>query len=114
MKEQVFKEVCSKAKEVTGLDVRYTRSRKRDIVQTKSAIVNVLHKFYGLNLVEIGGLIGYHHTTVIHFLRDHSARYRYDNEYCQIYDQLSRHAMDTTEYISVDKMLGVMKNALSV
>lgn len=114
MKEQVFKEVCWKAKEVTGLDIRYTRSRKKDIVQTKSAIINVLHKFYGFNLVQIGELIGMHHTTVIHHLRDHTSRYRFEDEYCQLYDHLSRHAISTSEHISVEKTLNLMRNALSV
>lgn len=114
MREQVFKEVCGKAKEVTGLDIRYTRSRKKDIVQTKSAIINVLHKFYGFNLVQIGELIGMHHTTIIHHLRDHPSRYRFEDEYCRLYDQLSRHAISTSEHISVEKTINLMRNALSV
>lgn len=114
MREQVFREVCKKAQEETGLDIRYTKSRKKDIVQTKSAIINVLHKFYGFNLPQIGELIGMHHTTVIHHLRDHPSRYRFEDEYCQLFDKLSRHAMSTSEHISVEKTLTLMRNALSI
>jgi hypothetical protein len=114
MKEQIFSEVCQVAKEVSGLDIRYTRSRKREFVSVKCAIVNVLHKYYGLKLVQIGSLLDFHHTTVIHHLKDHPSRYRFDDEYAQIFDKLSRHAMSTTEILSVDKMMNLMKAALSI
>jgi hypothetical protein len=114
MKEQIFSDVCDKAKEVSGLDIRYTKSRKREFVSVKCAIVNVLHKYYGLKLVQIGGLIGFHHTTVIHHLKDHPSRYRFDDEYAQVFDKLSRHAMSTTEILSVDKMMNLMKSALTI
>ena len=114
MKEQIFSDVCDKAKEVSGIDIRYTKSRKREMVSVKCAIINVLHKYYGLKLVQIGTLMGFHHTTVIHHLKDHPSRYRFDDEYAQIFDQLSRHAMSTTEILSVDRMMNLMKTALSI
>lgn len=114
MKEQIFKDVCDKAKEISGLDIRYTRSRKKEIVTVKCAIVNAMHKYYGLKLVQIGTLMGFHHTTVMHHLRDHPSRYRFDDEYAQIFDKLSRHAISTTEILSVDKMMNLMKSALAI
>lgn len=113
-KEQDFKELCHLAKELTGLDIRYTRSRKKEIVQIKCAIVNVMRRYYSASTLQLGRLLDLHHTTIIHHSKDHSSRYRFESDYAALYDKLVRHAMGKSETISTDKMLQLMKSALTI
>lgn len=113
-KEDDFKQLCHLAKDLTGLEIRYTRSRKKEYVQIKCAIVNVMRRYYSASTLQIGRLLGLHHTTIIHHSKDHSSRYRFESDYAALYDKLVRHAMDKSETISTDKMLQLMKSALSI
>lgn len=113
-KEDEFKELCHLAKELTGLEIRYTRSRKKEVVQIKCAIVNVMRRYYSASTLQLGRLLDLHHTTIIHHSKDHSSRYRFESDYAALYDRLVRHAMDKSETISTDKMLQLMKSALTI
>lgn len=113
-KEIEFKELCHLAKDLTGLDIRYTRSRKKEFVQIKCAIVNVMRRYYSASTLQLGKLLDMHHTTIIHHSKDHSSRYRFEPDYAALYDKLVRHAMDKSETISTDKMIQLMKSALTI
>jgi iron-sulfur cluster repair protein YtfE (RIC family) len=114
MKDQDFNELCRLAKEITGIEVRYTRSRKKEFVQIRCAIVNVMRRYYSASTVQLGRLLDMHHTTIIHHSKDHSSRYRFEDDYASLYDKLVRHAMEKSDTISVDKMVSLMKSALVV
>lgn len=114
MKEQQFNELCRLAKEITGIDVRYTKSRKKEFVQIRCALVNVMRRYYSASTVQLAKLMDKHHTTIIHHSKDHSSRYRFEDDYASLYDQLVRHVMSQSETISVDKMVSLMKSSLSV
>lgn len=109
-----FDELCGLAKKITGIDIRYTRSRKRELVHIRCAIVNVMRKYYSLNTVQIAAAFDMHHTTVVHHCKDHPSRYRYDVEYADLYDKMVRHAIDTGETINTEKMVQLMRSALAV
>jgi len=114
MKEKQFNELCELAKQVTGLDIRYTRCRKREFVQIKCAIINVMRKYQSTSTVKLASLLGVHHTTIIHHTKDHPSRYRWEDDYALLYDRMVRHVMDQSDTFSLDQMMNLMRSALSV
>ena len=114
MKDQQFNDLCKVAKEITGLDVRYTRSRKKEYVQIRCALVNVMRRYYSASTVQLARLLDKHHTTIIHHSKDHVSRYRFQDDYASLYDQLVRHAINQSDTISVDKMVSLMRKSLSL
>lgn len=114
MKEQQFNELCKVAKSITGIDFRYTRSRKKEFVQLRCAVINIMRKYYSTNTVQTAELMDMDHTTILHHTKDHASRYRYEDNYADLYDKLVRHVIDNTETIRTDKMIQLMKSALSV
>lgn len=113
-KQEDFNELVALAKEITGVDVRYSRSRRREFVQIKCAIVNVMRRYYSTKTVQLGRLLNLHHTTVVHHSNDHSSRYRFEPEYAELYDKMVRFAMNKSETINTEKMVQLMKSALSI
>lgn len=114
MREQQFNSLCQVAKGITGLDFRYTRSRKKEFVQLRCAVINIMRKYYATNTVQTASLMGMDHTTILHHTKDHASRYRFEDDYADLYDKLVRHVIDNSETISTDKMVQLMKSALSV
>lgn len=110
-----FEMLVHLAKIRTGIDVRYTRSRRDEIVLIKGCIINVLSKYFGLNTVQIGGLFDLHHSTIIHHLKAHPTRYRYEDDYATHYDYLLKASMNKDkDTIDVESVLATLKSALSV
>lgn len=114
MKAQQYNDLCVLAKQITGIDIRYIRARKKEYVQIKAAIVNVMRRYYSATTVQVGRLMNLHHTTVIHHTKDHASRYRFEDDYASLYDKLVRHAMNNSDTLKVDNLLTLMKSALSV
>jgi hypothetical protein len=114
MKEKQFNELCELAKQVTGHDIRINRSRKKELVQIKCAVINVMRKYQSTSTVMLASLMGIHHTTIIHYTKDHPSRYRWEDDYAMLYDKMVHHVMEKSEIISVDQMMSLMKTALSV
>jgi hypothetical protein len=114
MKEVEFNNLCELARNITGVDVRFTRSRKKEFVQIRCALINVMRKYYSTNTVQTADLMKLDHTTIIHHTKDHPSRYRYEDDYADLYDKLVRYVMNSSETISTDKMIHLMRNALSV
>lgn len=113
--EEIYKSLVQKAKDLTELDITYARSRRFEVVLIKACILNVLRRYYGLTTTHIGELLGMHHSTVIHHLRQHGDRYRQEDEYAELYDELSKHVALTEEaVIDVDGILDTMRACLSV
>jgi iron-sulfur cluster repair protein YtfE (RIC family) len=112
-KEDDFKELCHLAKDLTGVEIRYTKTRKKEFVQIKCAIVNVMRRYYSTSTLQLGRLLDLHHSTIIHHSKDHSSRYRFESDYATLYDKLVRHAMSKSETISTEKMIELMKSALT-
>lgn len=107
-------ELVGIAKSVTGYDIRYTRSRRREIINIKCAICNAMRRYYSRTIVQIASLLDLHHTTVIHHLKDHQYRYRDIDDYADLYDRMTKHIVDNSDQISTDKMIALMKSALAI
>lgn len=114
MKQNQFNELCALAKEITGIDVRYSRTRKKEFVQIKAAIVNVMRRYCSASTVQLARLLKLHHTTIIHHSKDHASRYRFEDDYAALYDKLVRHVMNQSDTLKVESVLNLMKGALSV
>jgi chromosomal replication initiation ATPase DnaA len=85
----IFQHLCEAGTSLRHIDIRKTRRRTSEVVRLKSAIAVILTKQYGLTTVEVGKLMGKDHTTVVHYRKEHYSRYRDDDEYAYLYDQLS-------------------------
>lgn len=114
IKENQFNELCDLAKEITGVDIRLRKCRKKENVQVKCAIINVMRKYQSTSTVQLARLMSTHHTTIIHHTKDHPSRYRWEDDYAMLYDKLVRHVMNGSEIISIDKMMNLMKSALRI
>jgi hypothetical protein len=112
--DQKFNQLVELAKEFTGLDVRYTRSRRREIINIKSAICNVMRRYHSRTIPQIGVLLNIHHTTVIHHLKDHPNRYRDIDDYADLYDYLCKQIVDSSELLSTEKILNMMRSVMAV
>lgn len=115
MKIKYFDRICDKALELTDIDVRFQKSRKKEVVEVKVAVINVMHKFYGFSTVYLGKLFGNDHATIIYHLRDHDSRYMYVRIYAELFDELRRYAMSITEdSINVVNAIQLMESALKI
>lgn len=108
-----FNELVTLSKEFTGYDVTRTRSRKRDVINIKSAICNVMRRYYSRTLPQIANQLKIHHTTVIHHLKDHPNRYRDIDDYADLYDHLSKNVVEGSEYLPTEKILATMKEVFA-
>lgn len=112
--DRKFDEMVQLAKDFTGYDVRYSRSRRRDIVNIKSAICNIMRRYYSRTLPQISTLLNTHHTTIIHHLKEHPNRYRDIDDYADLYDHLAKSVVDGSEVLPTEKILATMRQVLSV
>ena len=113
--EENYKHLVFKAKEYTGIDITYTRTRKFEIVMIKACIINILYRYFGGNTVQIGKLLNMHHSTIIYHESAHANRYNNEGEYGALYDFLARHSMKGQKSpIDVDEMMHIMRRTLSV
>lgn len=111
--DKKFNDMVELAKEFTGLDVRYTRSRRRDIINIKSAICNIMRRYYSRTLPQIATLLNIHHTTIIHHLKEHHNRYRDIDDYADLYDYLAKSVVDGSEFLPTEKILATMKSVFA-
>jgi len=113
--EEVYKRLVQKAKEVTDLDITYARSRRFEVVLIKACIINILSRYYGMTTVLIGSFTNMHHSTVIHHLRKHSDRYRMEDEYQELYDELTKFtSMNENSPIDVDGIIEKIRTCIAV
>lgn len=113
--DEVYKRLVNKAKEVTDLDITYARSRRFEIVLTKACIINILSRYYGMTTVLIGSFVGMHHSTVIHHLRKHSDRYRMEDDYQELYDELTKFtSLIENSPIDVDGIIEKIRASITV
>lgn len=112
--EEHFNALASVALEYSEVDIRNTRSRKYDIVLVKACVINILTRYYGGNTVNVGKAIGNDHSTIIHHLRKHSQRFKYEPEYNMLYNYLSKYAVASNDSpINVDNLVQIMKRTLA-
>jgi hypothetical protein len=91
---QLFDQLCEAGISLRKIDIRKTRRKSADVVRIRFAIGNILTKHYGMTTVEVGRLMGKDHTSIVHYRKLHKSRYRSDDEYALLYDNLSRLATE--------------------
>ena len=113
--QEQFDSLVDETARITGINIKYAKTRKYDVVVAKACVINILSNYFGANTVRIGKLMDIHHSTVIHHLKCHGDRNRYEDEYFDLYEGLSKHAtMIGKSAIDVHEILTLMKKALSV
>ncbi len=112
---KTYNKLVRKCFEIKGLDISGNKTRYADVILIKACIINVLHKYYGNNTVEIGFIINRHHSTVIHHLRKHVDRYKQEDAYAELYTTLSEYVMqNATAPMDVDGIVASLRSCLSV
>lgn len=113
--EENYRLLVAKAKELTDLDITYAKSRRFEVVMVKACVANILSRYFGYTTLLIGKLIGMHHSTVIHHLRNHSDRLRQEDEYSELYDQLSKYTSNNdTAPMDVDGIVSALRACMCV
>lgn len=112
--EMKHESLCLIVKGAIGIDVRYTRSRREEIVMAKACLINVLNRMYGVNTVRLGKLFGIHHSTAIHHIKNHSIRFQQSNDYYEIYNQLLKSCYDLEENSNVLDTINLINSTLDV
>jgi hypothetical protein len=100
--QEQFDSLVDETAKITGINIKYTKNRKYDVVVAKACVINILSNFFGANTVRIGKLMDIHHSTVIHHLKCHGDRHRYEDEY------IGKSSIDVHEIITI------MRRALSL
>jgi len=112
--EETYQHLADKAKEYTGLNIAWTRTRKFEIIMIKGCVINIMYRYFGYNTVQIGKAIGMHHSSIIYHQNNHPHRYRNEPEYGNLYDYLAKHCtLDESSAINVDEMIQIMKRTMS-
>jgi hypothetical protein len=107
--------LCRKAKELTGIDIRYARGRKEEYVRIRSAISNIAHRHMGMTTVYIGEFFGYsEHSTIVHHKQTHDGRYSSDDDYADIYNSLLRDLpQDEVSTLDVKEVTKMIRECVS-
>jgi hypothetical protein len=107
MKQEKFEELLAMCPPLV-------RSRRKEIVHAKSAIINVMRRYYSTTTVELGRMLDLHYTTVIHHTADHPTRYRFESNYADLYDRMVRHVMNTDGIVDSKSMISLIRENLAV
>lgn len=112
--ENNYKKLVSLCKEYNGIDASVRNCRSHNIVLAKACIFNVLSKHFGATTTAIGELFDLHHSTIVHHHAIHYTRYRYEDEYANLYDYLiGKCQEDDKSCIDVDDVLKKIASSLS-
>jgi len=114
-KSEVFNGLCEYAVEVTGIDIRYAKGRREEYVRLRAAIMVILMNYYGVTTTLAGHFFNRDHTTAVHHKANHPWRYKSDDEYAYLYDELVKHVLlckrnqvdlDVQEVLEYIKLIG--------
>ena len=79
--------IIAKEKNV-NLELILTKSRDRDLVESRFIYIKALKTIYEMNLVSIGKELGKDHTTIIHALKQYENRYKYEEHFKKIANKI--------------------------
>ena len=97
---QEYHDLCEFAKNKYGIDIRKDRSRKAGAVRIRHAIGKILSVNLGYTLTEIGKQMGVDHTVIVYCRSLHSSRYRSDQAYAKVPDELEAYKSPTDESLN--------------
>jgi hypothetical protein len=108
MKQEKFNELIAMS------PVKLDRSRRKEVIHAKSAIINVMRRYYSTTTVELAQMLDIHHSTVIHHTDDHASRYRFESAYADLYDRMVRHIIKTDGIVDSKSMIELIRENLAV
>ena len=109
MNERLEK-LCTEAKSLTGIDIRYAKGRKEEYVRIRFAISNIGIKYMGFNTVQMADFFNYDHSTIVHHKKSHKGKYQSDDEYAHLFDQLiKRIGADNESKLDTDEIISLIK-----
>jgi hypothetical protein len=83
-----FKQLADECYRVTAADFRTNSKRIYQLVMNRMAVSNIMTRELGMSTVQVGKHMNRHHTSVVHHRNEHYARYKYDQQYKNLYDKL--------------------------
>tara|TARA_R100000234_G_scaffold36981_1_gene21956 strand:+ start:189 stop:629 length:441 start_codon:yes stop_codon:yes gene_type:complete len=107
-----FKEYCEKVEMTT--EQLYSKSRKRDLVEKRMAIMYALRKSVGMTLHKIAESLDKNHATVIHAVKtieDFIKVYPHIRRYCESAEEaLLNHKENLVEYFKTPILSDIERN----
>lgn len=117
MRDQLLR-LVQLAKDITGVGIAYmkdsevifTRSRKFDVVMVRACIINVMLRQCKVSMRQLGFMMGVDHTSIYHHREAHYTRYKYEDNYFDLYNKLSK-AMKEADpyYINVEEVVSMIR-----
>jgi chromosomal replication initiation ATPase DnaA len=108
MREERLNNLAELMKDISGYDIRVTRGRPQKYVRPKAVIAVVATHWYGMDLTKVGHFLNWKdHTVVCHHRKNHKGRYRSDDEYAEMYDELMKRiaAPETDQFAGIISMI---------
>jgi chromosomal replication initiation ATPase DnaA len=108
MKEDKLNVLAEIMKDISGYDIRLTRGRPQKYVRPKAVIAVVASNWYGMDLTRVGHFLNWSdHTVVCHHRKNHKGRYRSDDEYAEMYDEVMKRVAspETDEFVGIISMI---------
>lgn len=91
---EVFDRLTFFAKENHGLDItKLNGIRKGPYVRIRASIIVSMMKHFGTKSVEMAEAFNIDHTSVLHHKKNHAGRYQSDDDYAEIFDEISKYAI---------------------
>jgi hypothetical protein len=91
---EVFNRLTLFSKESCGLDITKVNGiRKGQYVRIRASIIVSMMKHFGAKSVEMAEAFNIDHTSVLHHKKNHAGRYQSDDDYAEIFDEISRHSV---------------------
>lgn len=111
MREEKFQQMKDIIKDICGVDIRYAKGRKQEYVRPRAAFCVVATYWHNFILEDVAEYVGYKdHTSVIHHRDNHAGRYRSDDEYASLYDELFSRVRVNTPDLDVEHVITMIKS----
>jgi len=107
----IFHALVMHGKKITGVDIFSSRIRKSEYVRIRASIMTIM-RMSGAKLPSIAKLFGCHHTGVMHHTQNHLYRMKTDEDYAEIYNDISSYMSDICRTDKYGDRLNVDMNNL--
>lgn len=105
---QDYNKLIEYATKKYGINVINLKSRKAEVIRIRHSIGTILCSEWGYTTVEVGRILKVDHSTIIHYRDNHIYRYRSDDEYARIYDDIR--TFNVPNEASLNEILQLIKN----
>lgn len=111
--KETYEIVLMRARDLSGIDLTYSRTKRFEIVRVRAAVINILWRQYNMPKLVISNFMGMNHSTIIHHTQAHPHRYRHEASYADLYDALCAQFFDESR-INLDNMIARMRACMTV